>query len=483
MPYDSLRPYLQVLEQHGLLRWVDKEVDKDWEIGTIVRMIFRAMPEEARYGIGFRNIKGFPGGKVIAGVIGASRRMMAQALGCAPDAAAIAAKVIEGISNPIPPRIVATGPCKEVILKGDQIDLGKLPIPIWTAEKDAGPYLTPVWITKDPETGRRDVGIRRCQIKGKDRTGILFGAPDRGGAIHHAKWKARGLPMPAALFIGADPVQYLVAPSRYGEDEFALAGGIRGEAVELVKCETVDIEVPATAEIVIEGEVTTDHVEPEGPFGEFTGYMAGGRECPVFKIKCITHRKEPFLLGVISQFPPSESSMIKHILLEANLLKHLRGALNIPGIVDVHALEAGGATAILWISLKKMYAGHVDQAVMGALGYFGMSYYKWIVVTDDDVDIRDPFMRDWVMAWRVRPDKDMRLFPNTASVELDPSSFRPGLEADEITGTKVIIDATRKWQYPDISLPPLATMRSVAANWSAYGLPPLGELRIPRSES
>ena len=481
MPYDSLRPYLQVLEQQGLMRWVDKEVDKDWEIASVARMIFRAMPEEKRYGIGFRNISGFPGGRVVAGVVASSRRMIATALQCEPDAATIRDRVIAGINDPIEPVIVDTGPCKEVILGPDELDLLALPIPVWTPDKDAGPYLTPLWVTKDPDTGRRNIGIRRCQIKGRDRTGILFGAPDRGGAIHHEKWKRRGEPMPAAMYVGADPVHYLVAPSRYGPYELAVAGGIRGEAVEMVRCETVDLEVPATAELVIEGEIAIETVEPEGPFGEFTGYMAGGRECPVFRATCITHRKDPILLGIVSQFPPSESSQIKRALLEAGLKKHLSVDLNIPGITDVHALEAGGCTATLWISLDKMYAGHVDQAVFGAMGYFGMSYFKWIVVTDDDIDINDAFMRDWILAWRVRPEQDIRIIPNTAPVELDPSSLRPDIPASEATGAKVIIDATRKWDYPDISLPPLDRLRDVAADWDAYGLPPLDELRLPRS--
>lgn len=480
MAFDGLRPYLQVLEQRGLLRWVDKEVDKDWEIGSVSRMIFRAMTEEKRYGIGFRNIKGFPGGRVVAGVVASSREMIATAIGCEPDSAAIHDRVIAGINNPIEPVVVPTGPCKEVILKGDEVDLTALPIPIWTPEKDAGPYLTPLWVTKDPDNGRRNIGIRRCQIKDKNRTGILFGAPDRGGAIHYEKWKARGQNMPAAIFIGADPVQYIVAPSRYGADELAVAGGIREEAVELVKCETVDLEVPASAEIVIEGEVLIDGLEPEGPFGEFTGYMAGGRECPVFKVNCITHRKDPILLGILSQFPPSESSMIKRALLEAGLKKHLAHDLNIPGITDVNALEAGGCTAALWISMKKMYSGHVDQTVFGTMGHFGMSYFKWIIVTDDDIDINDPFMRDWILCWRVRPEKDIRIIPDTASVELDPSSLRPGIPPEEVSGAKVIIDATRKWDYPDISLPPLDRMRDVAEDWDSYGLPPLGELKLPR---
>ena len=252
MAYDGLRPYLQVLEQQGMMRWVDKEVDKDWEISSVSRLIFRGVAEENRYGIGFRNIKGFPGGRVVAGVIASSRAMVATALGCEADAAAIHAKVIEGIANPIEPVVVETGPCQEVVITGDDVDLTALPIPTWTPEKDAGPYLTPLWVTKDPDSGRRNIGIRRCQIKSKNTTGILFGAPDRGGAIHFEKWKARGKNMPAAIFMGGDPVQYLVAPARYGADELAVAGGIRGEAIPLVKCETVDLEVPAHAEIVSE---------------------------------------------------------------------------------------------------------------------------------------------------------------------------------------------------------------------------------------
>ena len=481
MPYDSLRPYLDALEKNGLFKWVEREVDKDWEISCVGRMLFRAMPEERRIGLGFNNIKDHPGSRVVAGVIAASERMVATALECDAVAAAIHERMIRGLTGPIDPVMVDGGPCKEVILGPEEADLGALPVPIWTPGKDAGPYLTPLWVTKDPDNGRRNIGIRRCQIKGRDKTGILFASPDRGGAIHLEKWKRLGKPMPAAIFIGGDPVQYIVAPSRYGPDELSIAGGVRGEATELVKCETVDLEVPATAEFVIEGEVSTDHTEAEGPFGEFTGYMAGGRHAPVFTVKCITHRKDPIMLGVISQFPPSESSMIKRILLEASLRKHVSQDLNIPGVVDIHALEAGGCTATLWVSIKKMYTGHVDQLVFGILGYFGMSYYKWIVVTDDAVDIRDPFMRDWIMAWHVRPDRDIRILPNTAAVELDPSGYPPDEEPDEKFGGKVIVDATRKFDFPEVSLPPMQYMKRVVDNWDDYGLPPLDELKLPRN--
>ena len=235
MAYDSLRPYLDVLEQQGKMRWVDKEVDKDWEIGAIARMMFCALPEADRCGLGFRNIKGFPNGRVVAGVVASSHELMATALQCDPDPEKIRTRIIEGLNEPIEPVVIDTGPCKEVILRSDEVDLQDFPIPVWTPEKDAGPYLTPLWVTKDPDTGQRNIGIRRCQIKGRDRTTILFGAPDGGGAIQFAKWRARGEHMPAAIFMGTDPVHYLVAPARYGTDELAIAGGIRGEPIELVK--------------------------------------------------------------------------------------------------------------------------------------------------------------------------------------------------------------------------------------------------------
>jgi UbiD family decarboxylase len=480
VPFEGLRDYLDLLEDKGLFYWVEKEVDKDWEIASVARMIFLGLPEERRFGIGFRNIRGHPGGRVVAGVVAASTRMIATALETRPEPLAIFERITQGIENPIPPVLVDSGPCKEVILRGDEVNLRSFPIPTWTPGKDVGPYLTPLWVTKDPETGERDIGIRRCQIKGPNKTGILFGAPDRYGAIHHAKRRERREPLPAALFIGVDPVIYLVGPSRFGMDELAVAGGIRRRPVELIRCETCDLEVPAAAEIVVEGEISTEEVEPEGPFGEFTGYMAGGRATPVFHAKCITRRKDPILLGLISQFPPSESSMIKRNLLEASLFKHLTKNLNIPGLADVHAIEAGGCTAMLWLSVKKMYPGHIDQLVFGVMGYFGMSYYKWIVVTDDDVDIRDPFMRDWVLSWRVQPDRDMRVLPNTAAVELDPSSMPPGEILREPKGAKAIIDATKKWEYPPLSLPPRERLEEVIAGWSRYELPPLDPVRIPK---
>src|SRR3989442_3271856 len=221
----------------------------------------------------------------------------------------------------------------------------------------------------------------------------------------------------------------------------------------MVKCETVVREVAASAEFVVEGEVSMSETEPEGPFGEFTGYMAGGRACPVFHVKCVTHRKDPIVMGVVSQFPPSESSMIKKVLLEAGLIRHLTETLNIPGIADAHVLEAGGGTAVLWVSLRKTYTGQVDQVMFGALGHFGTSYFKWLVVTDDDVDIRDPFMRDWILSWRGAPRPRPRLIPDSGGGGVPPSVAPPHPNLPARPGGQGPIHATEEISDSTVSPP------------------------------
>ncbi len=480
MAYEDLRTYLDSLKREGLFHWVENTVDPSWEVSSIARMIFRGYSDEDRYGLGFRNIKGCSEGRLVTGVTAISSRQIGVAVEADPNPGAIFERVNEGIQNPILPVMVDTGPCKDVILRDSAADLTKFPVPTWTPEKDGGPYFTPLWVTKDPETGVRDIGVRRCQLKGPRSTGIQFAAPDRYGAIQWAKWKECKKAMPAAFFSGVDPVITLVGPGRYGRDELEVAGGIRRGPVELVKCETVDLEVPSTAEFVVEGEITTDRVEAEGPFGEFTGYMAGDRECPVFHVKCITHRRDPILVGLISQFPPNESTVLKRHFLETAIHRHLSTTLKIPGLVDLHMPDSGGSAAALWISVRKIYAGQVEQLMTGALGFSGMSYFKWIVVVDDDIDIRDPFIREWVMNYRVRPDKDIRILKDMGALELDPSSDDPARGDLPMTGAKALIDATKKWRYPDVSFPPRRYLEKVQKDWSKYELPPLGKVNLPR---
>lgn len=471
MAYQDLREYLAALQSKGLLRWVDAEVDKDWELTCVVRQVFRSTPPEDRYALGFRNVKGHRV-PVVVGVIGASRKVYGTALETEPTVDGVTGRWGRALERPLEPRLAGNGPCQEVILTRDSVDLTALPIPTWTPGQDPAPYITaPCMITKDPETGVRNVGVYRMQVKGKNRTGVLWDFPSQHGAVHYGKWEARGEPMPMAVAIGVDPTVLMSAAAKVpqGVDELAVAGGLRGEPLEVVKCRTVDLEVPATAEIVLEGVVRPHFRETEGPFGEYTGYMGGPYDLPVFEITCLTHRRNPIYQAFLSQMPPSESSLLRQIPEEANIYKHLVHYLKIPGIVDVHLPEAGGSYAILWIRMKPMYPGHVQQVLSASWTHYS-GFAKWIVATDEDIDIRDPFAREWALSWRVEPAKDTFIVPNTGAILLDPSPAPPEVPLWQRRSSKMCIDATRKWAYPPVAYPLAEMMESVRRNWPKYGL-------------
>jgi UbiD family decarboxylase len=326
-------------------------------------------------------------------------------------------------------------------------------------------------ITKDPETGIGNIGTYRMEIKKKNITGVLWDLPSQHGAVHYGKYEKRKEPMPMAVALGVDPTVIMASVTKVplDIDEMAVAGGLRKKPIEVVPCETIDLNVPASAEIVLEGEVLPGERVREGPFGEYTGYMGGPYDMPNFYIKCITHRKNPLYHALFSQMPPSESSLMRQLPEEANIYTHLAGYLKIPGIKDVHLPESGGSYTICWISIKKAYIGHAQQ-VLSASWTHHPAFAKWIVATDDDVDIRDPFAREWALAFRVQPTRDVFFIPNTASVLLDPSSAPPEVPLWERQGSKICIDATRKWEYPEISVPPQKYLDRVSENWDKYGL-------------
>ena len=475
----DLRSHLVGLEREGLFRWLDREVDKDWEIGAVTRLVFSGVSEQNRFGIGFSTIRGYPGTRVVVGVVGASKLILSRILGVEPDAHQIHARWSESQTRPIPPKLVTSGSCKENIIKGADVNLLKLPTPVWSPGKDAGPYLTPLWITQDPSGEARNVGMYRAQLKGRDRLGIQWGRPDYQHAAQHLKaWEKSGKPMPAALVMGCAPSIYLagVAKVPYGVDELAVAGNIRKAPIEVIKCETNDLEVPASSEIVIEGEFILGVTEPEGPFGEFTGYMTSSpRGEPVFKVKCITFRNEPILQGMLSQMPPSESSVCRQVMGEGAIWHHLTQELKMPGVVDVHLPESGGSAAALWLSAKKPHQSFPLQLAMAVWSKFGFYHFKWIVVTDEDVNIRDAFAREWTLAFRVRPEKDIHVTPEVAAMTLDPSATAdPDLPSRDRTSAKLFIDATKKYVgFPEIAIPAAKYLEQAAEKWKDYGLGPL----------
>lgn len=471
MAYLDLRAYLAMLEERGKLKRVRKEVDKDWEIAAVCRQLFYKLPPERRPALMFENVKGYDI-PVVAGVLGASRQVYA--IGLESDSVeGINRKWDQALEKPIPPRIVKEGPCKENILIGDKVNILKLPVPTWTVGHDPAPFFTsPYVITKDPDTGVRNVGTYRMQVKGPNKTGLLIGGR-QDAAFHIRKNEELNRPTPVAVVIGADPSIGYVSVSKMSEalDEFAVAGALRGEPVDLVPCETVPLEVPATAEIVLEGEIPSRVREKEGPFGEYTGYMGPAGDQPVFLIRCMTFRNRPIYQAFISQRPPSESSCIRGVGREWPLYKHLKYILRIP-IKEVRLKEAGGSGAYVTVSLKKQFEGQVKQVIHG-IWSLRTGFGKFTVVVDDDIDIWDDFAIDWALSWRVRPDRDIYIERDVQAVGLDPSIAPPSVpqhDPQRDMSSRVAIDATKKHDYPAVSLPPKEQLDLVAESWKEYGI-------------
>ena len=328
MSYQDLRQYLQVLEKKGLLCHITAEVDKDWEISAVCRHTFRTIPEQRRPALMFDRVKG-SAMPFVVGILGGSRRIYATAL--ETDLHGVWEKWERG-KNLVPPRLVKSGPCQDVVHMGDEANIETLPAAVWTVGQDPGPYHTsPFVISRDPETRIPNVGVYRVQVKGPRKTGLMI-YPPRNMNQHIRKNELRGCATEAAIVFGTDPVIGLtaVSPFPYGVDELAAAGGIRGEPVDVVRCLTVDLEVPATAEIVVEGKVPFQAREQEGPFGEYAGYMGEGGIHPVFEVNCITHRRNPIYQAFMSQMPPSESSCIKSFGREMEVRRHLKNNLGLP---------------------------------------------------------------------------------------------------------------------------------------------------------
>jgi UbiD family decarboxylase len=470
MAYRDLRHYLAFLEEKKLLCHISPEVDKEWEIAAVCRRAFQKIPERKRPALMFDHIKGHDIPLVI-GVLGASRQIYATALECEVE------KVLEkwesGAKNPLAPRLVETGLCQEVVHMGEEANFEILPAPIWTVGEDPGPYHTsPFVISRDPETRIPNLGTYRVQVKGRKKAGLMINPP-RNMNHHIRKNEARGQGTDVAIVFGTDPVIGLTAvtPFPYGVDELAMAGGIRREPVEVVRCRTVDLEVPAAAEIVVEGKIPFQGREPEGPFGEYGGYMGTGGNHPFIEITCITHRRKPIYQAFLSQMPPSESSCIKAIGREGVIQRHLKENLGIP-VHDVCLPESGGATGLLIISIKKQNRFQPLKAMMGAWSHHDV-FGKVTIVVDDDIDIRDSFQVEWALSFRMQPAEDVYVIKNTDPLTLDPSQpLKDGekVKPTEQVSSKVGIDATKKHPFPPLAVPPKEHLEKVDAQWERYGI-------------
>jgi UbiD family decarboxylase len=492
MPYyKDIRELIGALERAGLLVRVEREINKDTQLHPLVRLQFRGLPESERKAFLFTNVTNVLGKRydipVVIACLAGSRQIYALGLQCDPDK--ISQRWTDARNHPIEPVFVNNAPVHEEVHIGDDLNkpglgLEEFPIPISTPGFDAAPYTSAShWITYDPETGVRNIGNYRGQVKARTRLGMNAGGQQHISQ-HWRKWQKIGKPMPTAVVIGAPPsVSYAsVVKIPYGVDEYAVAGGLAGEPVPVVKAKTVDLVVPANAEIVIEGFINTELMEPEAPFGEFTGYMDPQQLNPFMEIACITHRKKPIFVAMLSQFPPSESSKIRGTGAEGNVLSYLKSRFDNVRSVAFH--ESTGSWGLCCVQISDPKPGEATE-VLDACHESPSVGAKIIIVVDDDINPRDADGIFWAMTFRMQPHRDVRIKPCRLQ-SADWSAFPPdtgnpgGVQAEtsDIQSTRMLIDATRPWPYPPVSLPRKEIMEEAIKLWGSLELPRL-DLRTP----
>jgi len=479
-PSLDLQTHLAELEAKGLLIRIDRPINKDTELHPLVRCEFVGdLPEDDRRAFLFTNVVDSSGRRydmpVVVGAFAASPRIYAIGMGRPIDE--IGAAWIEAIAHPIAPVAVNPAPCQEVVITGEALrqpggGLASLPVPISTPGFDAAPYLTAtLCITKDPENGIRNMGTYRAALKQTDRLGVRMSARigGAGGYLHWRKYHALGKKMPCAIVIGAAPVIVYTGPQKLAidQDEISVAGALAGTPIRMAKALTVDLEVPADAEIVIEGLIDPDTLEPEGPFGESNGYVALEDFNMSMQVTAITHRRSPVFASIISQVTPSESSIIKKVAMEPLFLEHLRDHLslksvrrvvmheklsNLRPIIFVQFANATPRTEI-WRGLHGTAARQADCG-------------KIVVAVSEDIDPSNTDAVMWSLAYRSNPIEDVHIEPYRSTGHA-PKSGPGNLDST------MLIDATLKYAMAPLALPGREFMERAQALWQELGLPAL----------
>ena len=433
----SLRSHVANLEQQGELVHITKEVDPHQNISAIGWKAYDRLGKSTL----FSNIKGFKGWQLVNQVI-TDRKKWSIALGM--EEGEIIQNLVKKTKIQIKPVEIAkeTAPVKDVILKGADADLTKIPA-LWHAENDPSPYIASgMAIIKDPDTGGRNMSIHRQQIIGPQQTGFLI-CPRHALRIYE-KYKNQGKPMPVAMVVGAHPAIYYASgyTSAFGLDELEIAGSLLDDPIRLVKCETIDIEVPADAELVIEGEVLPEGMVEEGPFGEATGTYAMEGSTEIFQVKAITHRKNPLFYAMQCGAPMTDTQSITGLCIETVITEHLANVEGGLDLLDVRCLGIAGLMAVI-IKLRPRVEGQAKTALTAALSSPYL-HPKLAIAVDDDIDASDPRQIFWSLTTRVQADKDVVKIPNTRIWSLDNvSDIVPGMSAMYRIGTKTIIDATK----------------------------------------
>ncbi len=449
MAYRDLRDFIKLLENTGELRRIKTEVDLELEVTEILDRLVKSNGPAVL----FENVKGFDI-PILANIFGSMERIKValeveelENIGqgivelIKPKVPSGLVGKIKGVSKlkdvlSIPPKVVKSGHCKDIILKGDDVDLTKFPIPkFWP--KDGGRFITlPLIFTKDPETGERNVGMYRMQVFDAKTTGMHWQI-QKHGAEHYRKAEEIGKPLEVAVALGGDPATMLSAamPLPDGFDEMVFAGILRKKPVELVKCETVDLEVPANAEIVLEGYIDPNERRSEGPFGDHTGYYSLPDLFPVFHVTCITHREKPIYPATLTGRPPKEDSYMGKAI-ERMFLPLIR--FQLPEIRDINLPIESAVHNLCIVSIKKRYPGQAKKVMFALWGLGQLSSTKCIVVVDEDVNIQDLGEVTWAVSTRIDPKRDIIVIDRAPVDTLDHAAPLPNL------GSKIGIDATMK---------------------------------------
>jgi UbiD family decarboxylase len=479
--YPDLHDHVRALDEAGLLLTVDRAIDKDTEMHPLVRWQFRGgIPEQDRKAFLFTNVVDGKGRKydipVLVGGLAANREIYRIGIGCPFEE--IEERWLRAIQKPIPPRIVDDAPCHEVVITGKALNkpgngLDGIPLPISTPGFDVAPYTTlSQYITRDPDTGVQNMGNYRGQVKSPRRLGMNPSLELRPGIYSHwERLRARGFKkLPTAVVLGAPPCITFASVQKIPEtlDELHVAGALIGAPINVVKAKTVDLLVPAEAEIVIEGFIDTEYLEPEGPVGESHGHVNLQEFNAYMDVTCITRRRDAILTSIISQVTPSESSLIKRIGLEPLFLNFLRNTLGIKGVkrVSMHEPLTNIRKVIALIVERDMPTTEVWRALYGA-AVLHRAAGKYVIAVNDDIDPENADALFWAMSYRANPMLDLHILPHRDQGH-GPRSLRNGGE-----DASVLIDATLKEGFPPISLPKRQHMERAKALWEELGLPRL----------
>ena len=480
-PHHDLRESIAALEAAGKLVRIRRAINKDTELHPLVRWQFRGLKEDQRKAFLFENVVDSKGHKygspVLVGGLAASAEIYCMGLKCGPDE--VADRWLYAMDHPIAPEIVGYGPVMEEIHSGAELlskgGFHEFPIPISTPGFDNGPYITAGhWITKDPETKKRNVGNYRGLIKGADWSGLMSGTP-QDLSRHWEKCRQRGIPLEVAVAVGTVPAVSFAATQKVPPemDELALAGGLIGAPIQLVKCKTVDLEVPATAEIVLEGIIPTKYLEEEGPFGESMGYVDPRTLSNVFELTGVMHRKNPIWVSIISQVTPSESSKIKAMGMATLVLRYMRNK-GFDSVLEVSLMEPLVNLRPYVVLRMKKRDDQDPWNAMDALLAYGDRVGKLVIAVDEDINPNDPVAVTWAITHRSQPHKDIKVVKDRpfgatpiGMVAKHPSSRYDNMESS------LLIDATRKADYPPLSLPKKEYMENARAIWEELGLPQL----------